>query len=299
METNFNWMVKYTRETEWIEKGGKLLWFAFVVGGLGTGLYLLSLYINSLLGIFLGWATVLILKGGFHLLDLGKPQRVWRIITNLKTSWISRGMLFVGGFGLFGLLQMAPSLLPSLPWSADSVTLKTIAAIFAFLVMIYQGFTISYVRAISLWNSGIVPIMFASYAFFGGFGLTLLIALSTGMGSEILWFLDSGFRFTVFSTAIITVVFLLNVNYTDEAGKVSVKTITSGQAAKFFYLGVVICGFILPLIYSITSYLTHSISPFLLIIGVIGQIIGSFSLIYCLLRAGLYIPLVPGVVIGR
>ncbi len=299
METNFNWMVKYTRETEWIEKGGKLLWFAFVVGGLGTGLYLLSLYINSLLGIFLGWATVLILKGSFHLLDLGKPQRVWRIITNLKTSWISRGMLFVGGFGLFGLLQMAPSLIPSLPWSADSVTLKTIAAIFAFLVMIYQGFTMSYVRAISLWNSGIVPIMFASYAFFGGFGLTLLIALSTGMGSEILWFLDSGFRITVFSTAIITVVFLLNVNYTDEAGKVSVKTIISGQAVKVFYLGVVICGFILPLIYSITSYLTHSISPFLLIIGVIGQIIGSFSLIYCILRAGLYVPLVPGVAMGK
>lgn len=299
METNFNWMVKYTRETEWIEKGGKLLWFAFVVGGLGTGLYLLSLYINNQWGIFLGWATVLILKGGFHLLDLGKPQRAWRMITNLKTSWISRGTLFVGGFGLFGLLQMAPSLIPSLPWSADSVTLKTIAAIFAFLVMIYQGFTMSYVRAISLWNNGIVPIMFASYAFFGGFGLTLLIALSTGMGSEILWFLDSGFRFTVFSTAIITVVFLLNVNYTDEAGKVSVKTITSGQAVKVFYLGAVICGFILPLIYSMTSYLTHSISPFLLIIGVIGQIIGSFSLIYCLLRAGLYVPLVPGVVMGK
>jgi formate-dependent nitrite reductase membrane component NrfD len=299
METNFDWMVKYTGEREWIEKGGKLLWFAFVAGGLGTGLYLLSLYINNLWGIFLGWAIVMVLKGGFHLLDLGKPQRAWRLITNLQTSWISRGILFFGGFGLFGLLQMAPSLLPSLPWSADSVTLKTIAAIFAFLVMIYPGFTMSYVRAISLWNTGLIPIMLVAYAFFGGFGLTLLIALSTGMESEIMWFLDKGFRLTLFSTAIITAVFLLNVNYTNQAGQVSVRTITRGSAVKVFYLGAVICGFILPLIYSITSYMTHSISPSLLVIGVTGQIIGSFSVIYCLLRAGFYVPLVPGPTIDK
>jgi len=229
-----------------IEKSGKLLWCAFVVGGLGTGLYLVSLYINNLLGIFLGWGIVMFLKGGLHLVELGKPQRAWRVITNPGTSWISRGIIFISGLGFFGLLQMLPHLIPSLPWGADSVFLKTIAAVFAFLVMIYPGFTLSYVRAISLWNSGLIPILFVSYAFFGGFGLALLIALSTGMGSEVLMFLDKGFRLTLLSSGIITAVFLLNVNYTDEAGKASVKSIMSGQALKAFYLGAVLCSFILP-----------------------------------------------------
>lgn len=292
MRTNYDWMVQYTRETEWIEKGGKLLWLAFVLGGLGSGLYILSLYINNVLGAFIGWVIIVVLKGGLHVVELGKPERAWRVITNLQTSWISRGTLFVGGFGLFGFLQWIPGLFPWLPWGSDSVTLKTIAGILAFLVMVYPGFTLSYVRAISLWNSALTPIMFISYAFFAGFGLSLL---TTGVNSQYFLFLNRGFLLSLISTGIITAVFLMNVSYSSEAGKESIRMMTRGEATTAFYLGAVVCGFGLPLIYSFYSSVTHSPSLALLIIGVIGQIIGSFSVIYCLLRTGLYVPLVPGV----
>ena len=43
-------MVKYTSQTEWIDRRGIFLWIAFYTGGLGGGLYLVSLYFNSLWG---------------------------------------------------------------------------------------------------------------------------------------------------------------------------------------------------------------------------------------------------------
>jgi hypothetical protein len=44
------WMINYTRQTEWIDRRGLFLWLAFYTGGLGGGLYLVALYFNSLWG---------------------------------------------------------------------------------------------------------------------------------------------------------------------------------------------------------------------------------------------------------
>ena len=61
------WMIKYTRQTEWIDRRGILLWLALYTGGLGGGLYLVSLYFNSFWGMLISWLIVAVLKGGFHL----------------------------------------------------------------------------------------------------------------------------------------------------------------------------------------------------------------------------------------
>ena len=42
------WMVKYTPQTEWIERRGILVWIAEVFGSLGPGLYLVSLFYDNL-----------------------------------------------------------------------------------------------------------------------------------------------------------------------------------------------------------------------------------------------------------
>jgi hypothetical protein len=64
----YHWMINYTRQTEWIDRRGLILWIAFYTGGLGGGLYLVSLFFNSIWGMFIGWLIVAVLKGGAHLL---------------------------------------------------------------------------------------------------------------------------------------------------------------------------------------------------------------------------------------
>ena len=86
------WMVKGNRQTEWIENRGILLWLAFYTGGLGGGLYLVSLFFNNLWGMLIGWFIVAGLKGSFHFIYLGKPSRFWRLIMHPQTSWLSRGL---------------------------------------------------------------------------------------------------------------------------------------------------------------------------------------------------------------
>src|SRR5512139_1553640 len=99
------WMLKGNRQTEWIEKRGILLWLAFYTGGLGGGLYLVSLFFNNIWGMLLGWIIVAVLKGTFHILFLGKPTRFWRMVIHPQTSWLSRGLLFVLSFSGAGFIQ--------------------------------------------------------------------------------------------------------------------------------------------------------------------------------------------------
>src|SRR4030067_1102570 len=101
------WMINYTRQTEWIDRRGIFLWIAFYTGGLGGGLYLVSLYFNSLWGMFLSWLIIAVIKGGAHLSFLGKPLAFWRIVFRPGSSWISRGIIFVLAFTVFAAAQMA------------------------------------------------------------------------------------------------------------------------------------------------------------------------------------------------
>ena len=137
-----DWMVKGNRQTEWIEKRGILLWLAFYAGGLGGGLYLISLFFNNLLGMFIGWFIVVVLKGTLHLVFLGQPTRFWRLIMNPRKSWLSRGLLFVVGFAGVGLIQLLMSVF--LPEQTPLIMVfKIIAGLFALCVATYTGFVLN------------------------------------------------------------------------------------------------------------------------------------------------------------
>ena len=148
-------MVGYTRQTEWIEKRGLWLWLAFYTGGLGGGLYLVSLYFNSLWGMFIGWLIVALVKGTAHLIFLGKPLRAWRMVTRPHSSWISRGIGFVLLFSLFGAVQMAFTYWA--PGSAGEVVFKALGSVTAFAVAIYTGFVLNSVKGVPFWNSWQLP----------------------------------------------------------------------------------------------------------------------------------------------
>ncbi len=282
------WMINYTRQTEWIDRRGIWLWIAFYAGGLGGGLYLVSLFFNSLEGMFISWLIIAVIKGGAHLIYLGKPLRFWRIVTRPQSSWLARGILFVLGFILFGAIQLALSFW--LPGGAAEVVFKVLAGAAALAVTVYTGFVLNTVKAVPFWNSTLLPVLFVLCGVLGGFGLSVVIALSGG--SINLDIAEAGSRWLLIINALLIAVYLWAAANRAPTGKQSVLEQMRGGLALFFWGGIVVLGIIIPLLIGFFGQFAGNGASALLITGVACEIIGGLALRYCVLKAGAYKPLV-------
>ena len=285
----YDWMIKYTRQTEWIDRKGIFLWLAFYCGGLGGGLYLVSLYFNSLWGMFISWLIILVLKGGCHLVYLGKPLRFWRIVLKPQTSCVARGLILVVLFVGFAGVQLALSYW--LPGSAWEVIFKVLAGIAAFGVAMYTGFALNVIKAVPFWNSALLPVLFIAFGVLGGLGLSVLIAL--GGGDIDIAAAEVGVRWLLIINAILIVMYLWTATYMGPTAKYTVMEQIRGSLASIFWVGVVLLGIVIPIAISITSYFAGEVSSALLLIAVISEIIGGLALRYVILKAGIYRPLLP------
>ena len=161
---------------------------------------------------------VAVLKGSFHLAYLGRPSRFWRIMFRPQNSWLARGFIFVLLFIAFAASQILISYW--LPGSFWELLFKILAGVMAFGVAIYTGFVLNKVKAISFWNSNLLPVLFLMYAILGGLGLAVLIALFEGNIDIIL--AESGSRWLMVINALLVITYLLLAANRDESGKQSV-----------------------------------------------------------------------------
>ena len=107
---------KFTMELRGQREWAWLLALYLFLGSLGGCLFLFY-WLFELPSVYALVAIALVLLGAVTLLfKLGSPQRAWRACFRPGTSWISRGVLFVCFFVLFGTLAIAPA--SWLPWSA-------------------------------------------------------------------------------------------------------------------------------------------------------------------------------------
>jgi formate-dependent nitrite reductase membrane component NrfD len=287
MQQVHEWMVNYTRQTEWIDRRGILLWIAFYAGGLGGGLYLVSLIFNSLWGMFISWLIIAVIKGGTHLMYLGKPWRAWRIITRPQTSWLARGFIFVILFVGLGAVQMMLS--HWLPGSAAEIAFKVLAGIMALGVATYTGIILKNVKGVPFWNSLLLPVLFVICGVLGGFGLAVVIALNGG-GIN-LDAAETGSRWLLLANVLLIVIYLWQTSRRESIGKQSVLEQIRGENAPVFWIGVVLFGIVIPLAIALSGIIVHVPSA-LLITAVVCEIIGGLALRYCVLKAGAYKPLV-------
>jgi formate-dependent nitrite reductase membrane component NrfD len=278
----FDFMVKYTPQRDWIEGHGILIAFALFFGGIAGGLYLVSLYFDSLLGMFIAWILAMV-AGLTDMAHLSKPTRFWRMMLKPKTSWISRGFIFIWLFLGAAAIQMA------ITYWAEGTAIETVfmvlGGIMAFGVAIYSGFVVGYVGAIKLWNSAIIPILFVVAGVTGG--LASLMVVSVGES-----FLSSdvaiALRAVMIGYAVCLAIYLWVATYESTAARDSAMRILRGNIAPVFWLLVVLLGIIIPII---MLFATDATAVF--IISGILIIIGGVALRYSILKAGVYSPLVP------
>lgn len=281
-------MVRLVNQKQWIEGRGLFIACAFFLGGIGGGLYLVSAFFNDLTGMFVSWVLALMM-GVCYMIHLTKPLRAWRVITRPQTSWISRGFTFISLFIVLGFVQLCFSYW--LPGSAAAVVFKVLAGIAAFAQAIYTGFVLSYVNAIKFWNSALVPVLFVICGLLGGTGI--LLAISLGNAGADVGTVENITRILLIAYAIIIVVYLWNSTYTDQTARRSVSRLLKGPNAPVFWVGVVALGVVIPLAISLYTYFGGTIEAALLFAAIGCEIIGGFSLRYCILKLGIYSPVIP------
>ncbi|MFC1926624.1 DmsC/YnfH family molybdoenzyme membrane anchor subunit [Chloroflexota bacterium] len=285
----FEWMVKPTPQREWIEGRGLILWLAFC-WGMGGGLYLVSLYFNSLWGMFIGWLIIALGKCGFHLLYLGRPLRFWRALFRPQSSWLSRGIIFVAFFLIMGAIQMPLSYWQ--PGTAAEVVFKVMAGTGAFLTAIYTGFAMGCVRAVPFWNSSLLPVLFALYAILGGCGIALAMGLNWNIGVRVEG-LEWGVRGLLSAGALMLVIYMWSVRYGSRGSKEAVVTLLRGPRSFSlpFWLGLIVIGTVIPL--AIVWYSSAGeIATQWLYLAIACEFIGGLALRYSLLKGGVYASLI-------
>jgi formate-dependent nitrite reductase membrane component NrfD len=287
----YEFMVRHTPQKEWIENRGILMWLAMFFIELGAGAFVVASFFDNRLGMLAGWLLCGVLGGGFHLLYLGHPLRFWRMLfsSGWKTSWVSRGLLFVTLFLSLGLIHMM-----LLAWASPMRGLLIAADVFAFLTIIYVGFVMASVNGIPLWNTALLPVLYLVLGVWGGFGLTLLALIATGATEIAMGTVEEGARVFLISYAFIVFVYLFTTRYQGETGKASIREIVAGKLAPLFWIAVAFLGAALPLGAALVSLAAGwSIPAGLLSALIIFELLGDLSLRYCILKAGLYAPLIP------
>ncbi len=287
----YEFLTKYTPQREWIEGRGVLLWLAFFFIELGAGMFFVSSFFNNLWGLAIGWLICAVLGGGLHLLYLGHPLRFWRMLisSGWKTSWLSRGLFFVTFFLILGAVHIG-----LLFGTTPTIPLLIAADIFAFLVIIYGGFTMNYVSGIALWNTALLPILYVASGLWGGAELMLATALAsgaTGLGINV----EEWIRILLVGFIVILTVYLISVRYASSAGGVSVGEIVRGRYAPLFWIVGAGLGIALPLGVVTLSFLTSlaATPTVLLYVAIFCGLLGDLVVRYLILKSGYYHPVVP------
>ena len=280
----YEWMVKYTPQKEWIEGKGILLYLAFFFIELGAGLYFVSLFFENRAGMLLGWLICLVLGGGFHFVYLGKPYRFYRAVLKPGTSWISRGIIFVAFFAVVGFIHLVAQ------WSGQgSLFLTILMGVIAFLETIYAGFALSYVAAIPIWNTALLPALYTVASLWGGMGLLVVINLLSGHEVELM---ESWARVLLLAYGFMMVLYLLTMRYRSHVAAASIERLVKGDLAALFWGGVVLVGFVYPCLVNMMG-LAGGVAPGVLVTAVLCEGLGDLSMRYCILKSALYAPLIP------
>jgi formate-dependent nitrite reductase membrane component NrfD len=297
------WMVKPMHQREWIERRGIMIWIAETFTSLGAGLYLVSLFMNSWWGLLVGWLIIMFLKLPVHLIYFGKPWRFYRTMPPFsnawKTSWFARGILFSVLFGVFAFVQLVfgqPDLADLIGRSIANpiyYTFGVLGGLFALGVGIYGGFIMNYCKGIPFWNQGLLPVVFILAGVADGFGLAMGIGLAGGDANVAL--AEAGSRYLLMINVLLIVVYLISAGYTSAVAKLSIQELLTGPSAFMFWGVLITLGLVIPAVISIVSFFSGEASSVLLITAIASHTLGAFGLKYCLLKVGIYRPLLPKV----
>ena len=234
------------------------------------------------IGVCLGWPCVLI--GCLCLLgDLGNIGNAWRVARKPDTSWIARGTIIISIFMIVGFVHMLLWVWPGTAGEAGSTArhvVGVIGAVFAFGTMVYTGLLLGDAIPIPFWNTVLLPILFFLSALSTGVMAVILVGVIAGVDEAHLLTLA---RVDILLIVVETLVLAgyLHGSYRLPGSRMSAEHVLRGEAAPMFWVGVGVCGLLIPLV--IEALGLHG---FTAVVASILGLIGGLCLRYVVLAGG-------------
>jgi formate-dependent nitrite reductase membrane component NrfD len=274
----------YYRQTFW----NWLIGSAFFLGGLGGGLFLVSLLSKYAPGMLIGFLIVVIGKNTAHMLFLGRPERFWRAAMRPDRSWIARGIWAMGFFALSGFLLLLPYVAgPQYQLgSGSSTVVTTIAVATALFIMFYDGFVMNRSLGVAFWRTLLLPILMLMYAALGG--ATLSIAIRELRGDHVPEGLSTLEQLLLVANLVLLLVYLWRMKSSLAAARETMKLWLAGPYARIFFGLVLIVGLLATLLLSIVESRVQA--SWLIVLIAACELTGDFSLVMLFLRSGLFPP---------
>lgn len=260
----------------------------FFLLGVGAGLYILSTWFW-----FLPWGQLLsllpVIGAGLSLLaDLGRPERLWRALANLRRSWISRGALSVFFFLAFACLALFSRW--SSPQSQLALALEAVASLFAVIAMLYPGLVLSSYASIPSWNSPMVPLLFFLSSWITGLAGEWLVLLALGATRDLAPALALGLL--LFPITLLCLLIHLSAMARGGAAlREAYRLLVRGSLSRWFLGGAVAMGLLLPLLLAAGGLINLEWLEFSALLSSLFALAGGFLFRYSILKAGIYPPL--------
>ena len=189
----------------------------------------------------------------FLLADLGGPTKAINVFANVESSVMTWGSLIISVFTLVSLFYIS-FWLRIFPWSKNLALRKMtaeIGLILAVATMVYTGVLLGAAPGRPLWNSPVVPVLFAVSGLSGGMALTVVFGTLAPKDKSLaahaverVHKLDS---YVILTEIIVVATLLVSASVSSFTGSGSVNSIVEGPYALLFWSGLVFLGFLIPL----------------------------------------------------
>jgi formate-dependent nitrite reductase membrane component NrfD len=283
--------LEYRPQREWAEGRGLFLIIGHFLVGVAGGAWAYGRIFGVAECLLLAYA--LAAAGGLaHLVNLGRPERAWRMMRCVRTSWVARGFWGLSFFLLGGLLYLPPQFI-SVPWSVGSpvaVLGDGLSWIGTVLMIGYMGFVYSASKAIPFWNSPLHPVLYVTYALRGGAAALLLVGavLNRQLGME-----RGLLQFWVAITALVVVLWAIEFQVVlssgEGAARQSILDLLKGRLALYVYGGILFVGLLVP-VFLLSDIAVPLTRETMAVIG-IASIAGDFFIKLSSVKAGVHLPL--------
>jgi formate-dependent nitrite reductase membrane component NrfD len=283
---------EYRPQREWAEGRGLFLIVGHFLVGVAGGTWVFG----SVLGIPEAQVLAYVLGalGGLaHLANLGRPERFWRMMRCVQTSWVARGFWGLSFFLIGGILYLPPFFVPGLPWSIGSGLAQAgnvIAWAGAVVMICYMGFAYTASKGVPFWNSSLHPVLYIAYALRGGVaGLLLVAALLDRPFDPTVELL----QFWIVVTVLVIVLWGFEVQNVlsggEGAARQSLHLLFNGRLSLYVYGGILFIGLLVP-IFLLSHIAVPLTQPTLVAIG-LASIAGDFFMKLSSVKAGVLLPL--------
>lgn len=262
-----------------------LIGSAFFLGGIGGATFLLSIMTRFRPGMILGYLIVVMGKNTAHLLFLGRPERFWRAAVRPDRSWIARGIWATGLFAVSGPICFFPQ-----GWAVPAAILtaaQVVAMISAFFIMFYDGFVMNTSPAIAFWHTKLLPLLILMYAGLGGTTISLTLRELFGV-QDLVPVLSQAEHLLLVGNFLLLAGYLARMSRWTPAARETARLLLHGTYARVFLGLVIAVGLLATLLLSIVQNLAGR--PELVILIVLSELTGDFTLVMVLLKSGLFSP---------